>query len=344
MRTSSPRWLTLAAVLGALLLRASEARADDPATPPAENDTLDPLREQFRAGMASYQAGAFADATVIWVPIYNKLGREKGYRLAFNIAKAYEQLGLTHERAGLKTWTADASQAAEYFAAYVRETSRRREAGETLEPLIEKQEVEAKEHLGQIKIEGDVRGVEIKVDGDLLMSGAPYAWVTPAPATHVVTFRPGTPDEQRVSDVSVDAKKEIVLAVPAPASRHAVAPPPPPVVRWETATRHPYRATVLYVAAGITAVSFVVPAIFYANAGSIKDDYDRAPAGDQQRFQSDYTTAKETAYTSWVIPGVLGAATIGLAAYWLFGTKEVRVPVQGMVTPHGATLGAAASF
>ncbi len=68
------------------LFTPARALADEP-SPPKESDTLDPLRERFRAGMERYRAGAFAEAIVIWTAIYGELG-EKGYRLAFYIAEA----------------------------------------------------------------------------------------------------------------------------------------------------------------------------------------------------------------------------------------------------------------
>src|SRR5262249_54177668 len=126
------RWLTNIACAACLLAAASPpARAQEaptkppppPATAPDEpgeqDPTLDAQRVRFRAGMDKYRAGAFAEAIVIWEAIYRELGKEKGYRLAYNIARAYDHFG-------------DTTRAAESYEAYLNETKARHEAGETL--------------------------------------------------------------------------------------------------------------------------------------------------------------------------------------------------------------------
>lgn len=348
-----------ALVIVALALFAPRAGAQEPSGP-AASDNLEAQRERFRAGLEKYRAGAFAEAILIWENIYDELGPEKGYRLAFNLARAYEQFG-------------NGTRAAESYEAYVKEAARRREAGETLEPVVEKQEAEAKDRLtdlaatqARIRIAGD-RGVVVKIDGGadrFAPRTGLVAYVTPD-RDHTVTFDPGTKGEQRVT-VRVDRGSLVELAPPAPKVEppRPVEPPPPPS-RLEIPEERPFSKTVLYVAAGVTAVSTIVPLIFYVNASSTKAQYDEtslpamrasSASGDVaayneayangERQKDDYESRRRTAYASLAIPAVLGAATIGLAAYWLFYTKEQRVPVTvtGGLVRGGAALGAAARF
>ncbi len=325
-------------------------------TPEAKpHEELDAQRERFRAGLERYKAGAFGDAILIWEPIYAELGPEKGYRLAFNLGRAYEQFG-------------NPTRAAESYEGYVREVARRRDAGEQLEENVAKQEAEAKERLaqldatqGRIRIAGD-RAVVVKIDGGserLAPTSGFVAYVTPD-RMHTVTFDPGTKDEKQIS-VKVERGQRVEVTAPelAPLPPRVEAPPPsppPPAPRFEVREEKPFGKNVLYVAAGVTAVSIVVPVVLYANASSIKDDFDAAvlQASDPSAYtaaeatgtqkKSDYLTARDTAYASLAIPAVLGAATIGLTAYWLFGAKETRVPITAGILPGGAAIGASTRF
>jgi hypothetical protein len=325
---------------------------------PTSEDTLEAQRERFRAGLEKYRTGAFAEAILIWENIYSDLGPEKGYRLAFNLARAYEQFG-------------NSTRAAESYETYVKETARRRDAGETLEPVVEKQEAEAKERLaelaatqGRIRITGE-RSAIVKIDGGaerLATRTGFVVYVTPD-RVHVVTFEPGTKDEQQLT-VRVERGKLVEVAPPAPkvVPPTVVSTPPPLPTRFEIREERPFGKGVLFVAAGVTAASVAVPLVLYASAGSAESDYEASSRegrtssalGDKAgydaalakgtRQKSEYESRRDTAYASLAIPAALGAATIGLAAYWLFRTKETRVPVTGGLVPGGVALGASARF
>lgn len=350
MRSRSSFVLALA--LG--VLAPAVARAQEPPAATTD-DGLEAQRERFRAGLERYRAGAFAEAILIWQNIYRELGSEKGYRVAFNLARAYEQFG-------------DTTRAAESYEAYVRETARRRDAGDALEPIVEKQEREAKERLaelaatqGRIRISGE-RAAVVAIDGGaerLAPRTGFVAYVTPGRA-HVVTFDPGTRDEQRIEvRVGLGEIVEISPPSPRPASPPPVAAPPRPTApRFETRRERPYDSSVLYIAAGLTAASIAVPIVLYANASAVRSDHDavradasRASADEYdalaatgQRLETEYESARSTAYASIAIPAALGIATLGLAAYWLFGTRETRVPVAGGILPGGGAALAVGRF
>lgn len=358
MRRMSFRPLLLASTI-ALAGIATEKYARAQEAPAAPNDDpLEAQRERFRAGLEKYRAGAFAEAILIWEPIYAELGPEKGYRLAFNLARAYEQFG-------------NSTRAAESYEAYLQETSRRREAGETLEANVEKQEAEAKERLaqlvatqGRIRIAGD-RAVIVKIDGGaerLVPRTGFVAYVTPNRG-HTVTFDPGTKDEKNVP-IRVGLGELIELAPPAPTVTvtppREVTPPTPPLL--ETREVRPFSKTVLYFAAGVTVVSTVIPFILYTNALGIQDDYyassserdaalkrgDLKKLGEASangsRLRDDYESARDATRATVAASAILGAATIGLTAYWLLGTKEQRVPISAGIVPGGAAFGATTRF
>jgi len=319
----------------ALLVVAGSARAADGGDSPS---SLDTLRERFKAGMDQYNRGAAAEAIAIWESIYAELGPEKGYRLAFNIASAYEQLSVTH--AGTPEAIRDASKASKLYETYVFETTRRREAGETLEPLIAQQEIEAKQHLGSLRIEGDP-SVVVRLDDEKIERHAnSVVWLVPA--RHVVTFHPGRADEQ-IKSVDVPLASEVVVRFDPNSARPRPPPDTPRQPRFVTREERPFDKTFLFVGAGVTLVSVVVPLIFYSNAWAVEDDYVKEESRTRAiALRDEYSSARRTAYAALAIPAILGAATLGLTAYWFLGTKETRVPV----TLNGALLPSAsgASF
>lgn len=353
MRSRSNHLASAVFVLLGVSFVAPSAHAQDTA---ADSDALDPLRERFRAGLEKFRAGAFAEAILIWETIYRELGPEKGYRLAFNLARAYEQFG-------------DSTRAAESYDAYVTAVARRREANEQLEPNVEKQEAEAKERLDELgKALGRIRFVPgpptvVRIDSGSERVGPSSGWVayvTPG-KTHVVTFDPGTTKERHV-DVSVGLGDVVELTPP---THEEVPPPPRPVVTLaptEAREERPFSPTVLYVAAGVTALSVVLPIALYAHASGVKDDYDATAAeaeasrikGDASAYgtaqsrgrtlSGDYDDARSNAQLSLAVPIVLGAATAGLTAWWLFGSKAPRASALLIPTSNGVFAGGGARF
>ena len=301
----------LAVALVASLAWSGIAAAQE--APPAESsDTLDPLRDRFRAGMDQYKAGKFGDAFLVWLDIYRELGPEKGYRLAFNLGRAYDQ-------------TLNEQKALEFYEAYLAEVAKRRAAGETLEAVVEKQEGEANERLAEPRANfGRLHiadaSVQVRIDTALPREGGYVAYVPPG--RHVVTFRPGTKDESR-TEPDVAAGQVVDLAPP------PVKPPEPTVIvaptRYELREQRPYPKAVIYLGAGLTALSFVAPLALYIRAGN---SLDTARGIVNSNNNDDYLGSKNAAYASWSIPAVLGVATIVVTAYYFLGTKNVRTPVQ----------------
>jgi hypothetical protein len=318
-------------VAALVALTPGRALADEP-PPASSSDTLDPLRERFRTALEKYRAGAFAEAIVIWSAIYTELGPEKGYRVAFNLAEAYDQLG------------GSASQAAEYYEVYLKEVERRRARGETLEPIVEKQEGQAKDHLAEIaksmtrlEIVAEGRGATVRIDDGPVRIIPLVAYITPR-KPHALTWNPGTAEERRV-EMTFQAG---TVSIGPPRIEQ---PPPPPPPRFETRTERPFSATWLYVGAGVTALSTIVPIVLYANASSARSDLDSKNTPDQpdppkNAAQALYDDRRDSLYLSYALPAVFGAATLGLFAYWLWAGKEVQVPVTAAIGPSGGSISA----
>jgi hypothetical protein len=345
--TRSDRWLVRGGATSLLALSvallAGEARADEPpaatppaATPPAADSPLDSLRERFREGMDKYKAGAFADAILIWESIYRELGSDKGYRLAFDLARAYDALG-------------DLIKAADHYESYLDKVTQRRAEGEVLEANVERQEEVARDRLekiagikARIRVKAGLRQpVIVQVDNTPERVAGFTMYVEPG--AHTVTFGTGKDADvrhltvQRGVVVDVEPRAE-VLSVPSGT--------PPPEPRFETRVEHPFSPLVLWVSAGVAVASLVVPAITYAHAESVKSDYDSSTSPTEKlALANDYESARTNAYASIVVPALFTAAAGGLAVWYLLGTKETRIPIpMPSITTTGASVTMSARF
>jgi hypothetical protein len=321
-------------VVALALLAAQPARADAPAP-----DDRAQIRERFRLGMEKYTQGQYREAIGYWDAIYRELGPREGYRLSFNLARAYEKFS-------------DFTLAAERYESFLTEIEVRRQEGKDVEPIIEKEEKEARERLDQLRAsKGRIRVVpskqpaEAKIDEtDRRLAGF-IAYVEPGPHT-VVFVRGGTTLEKR--DVNVKAGETIDVLAPAPPPEA----PPPPRIQTRREIAPPFTPAVVYTAGAVTVVSILVPVLFYTHALSVKRDHDQmldsngaVAAKDLEHARSledDYLTARTTAYAMMAVPLSLAAITGALAAWYFLGTKEREVVVRPAQA--GLGLGAEARF
>jgi hypothetical protein len=329
---SDARARTFALALALLLLpRAASAQEQPEATPegpPAAADPLDALRGRFREGMEKYRARAFGDAIVIWESIYRELGPEKGYRVAFDLGRAYDEVG-------------ELIKAAEHYQTYLDRVSTRRAAGESLEPNVQLQETIARERLeriihiyGAIHVGPAKRTVVVHVDNAPPRVAGFTVYVEPGP--HRVTFGTGPGAEAR----NVTVRRGELLEVDPPDDT------PAPEPRFETRVEHPFSPIVIWVGAGVAVASVIVPIVTHVNALAVKDDYEGATSrADKVRLSTEYDSAKSNAYAAIAVPAVLGAAAGGLALWYVLGRKETRVPMPtAAVTPTSVSAGLTARF
>jgi hypothetical protein len=283
--------------------------------------------------MEKYRAGAFAEAIVIWESIYRELGAEKGYRVAFDLGRAYDELG-------------ELIKAAEHYETYLERVAARRRDGESLEPNVEKQEADARVRLeaiaaqkGRLRVPAGARPVVVHVDNAPPRVAGFVVYVEPG--AHTVTFGAGADADVH----AVTVKRGELLDV---AAREEASRTPPAEARDEIREERPFAPAVLWIGAGVAVASLVVPVLTYANAYAIKSDYDSpsATALDRQRLASDYDSARSNAYASIAVPAVLTATVSGLALWYVLGKKETRVRVtpSASLAPSGASLGVTRSF
>jgi hypothetical protein len=307
---------------------------DAAALPPAPTSTDDPMeqfRERFKQGMDRYKAGAPAEATGYWEPIYRELGEQRGYRLAYNLGVAYAELG-------------DATRAAERLKSFLSEVDARRTRGETLATIVTKEEADAQQRIaglvaskGRIHVEAGSPPRAAQVDaGEPRLAGF-VAWVSPG--EHVVTFAPGSA-EQETRTLSVQAGEIVDVApttavTPAAPAPPTLAPPPPPsplsaspVTRRQT--DHPFSPALVIAAGAITLGAGIAAIPLHQHAASLHDQYAPDPARTASDAQAFYD-ARTLAYVTTGTAIGLAAVTAGLAAWYFLGTSTREV----VVTPGG---------
>lgn len=298
-----------------LLVRVSLAQDAPPSEQTEDDPAIAAYRERFKAGLERYKSGDVAQAIQYWEPLYRDLGPQKGYRVAYDLARAYETFG-------------DATRAAERFLVFVNETSARRARGETIEELVERESTDASERLesmkrnrARISVPATTPPSSVAVDATEPRLAGFVAYV--APGAHTVVFDPGSNDVQK-KDVSV-AVGEIV-EVTKDAAPVVAPPPPPPAITTRPQTVHPFSPVWIVLAGGATLASTLVPYFSYSYAADLHDRYSPPHAATPSE-QSDYSTARTWAYASWGAPILLGLTTATLATVYFAKTKTILVPV-----------------
>ncbi|HEY4013735.1 MAG TPA: hypothetical protein VGM06_10375 [Polyangiaceae bacterium] len=333
-------------LVACLMLAAAEARAAPPATPPfaPDEDALAVYRGQFKRGIDRYKAGALAEAIGYWDPIYRELGEQQGYRLAYDLGIAYQESG-------------DATHAAERLQSFLTEVEARRERGDVLASIVEKEEADARQRIasltastGRIHVGAVSAPRTARVDAREPRIAGFVAWV--APGDHTVTFAAGTPDaETKRIHVGPGEMVEVTPRPPPP-------PPPPPepiIVRMPAPAprvvpapqmRHPFPWPLIAVSGGAALVTAVVAVPLYNNAGALYDRLSVEPSIPQSD-RDNYNRARTTAYSVAGAAIGLAALTAGLAAWYFLGTSEgegVTVSPAFVPAPGGVSFGAAGRF
>lgn len=311
------------------------------ATPPpvtSTDDAMDQYRERFKIGMERYKAGAVAEAIGNWEPIYRELGEQRGYRLAYDLGVAYEELG-------------DATHAAERLQSFLTEVDTRRGRGDAVPALVVSDETDARARLGglsatkaRIHVDAGAQPRSAQVDASEPRLAGFVAWVTPG--EHTVTFAPGA-SEQQSQTVIVHAGELVDVAPtsspppatsfePSPLEPVPSAPLPPPSPPSPVVTRrqseHPFSLSLVLVAGGLAVASGIVAAPLEAHAWTLRDrsvaELPTIPLADRSAF----ATARTWAYVTVDTAVGLAAVTAGLATWYLLGasTREVVVTPGGL--------------
>lgn len=311
-------WLAFSLASAPTFVRAQEAE-------PQAQDPMSAYRERFRMGLVRYQAGNVSEAIQFWEPVYRELGAARGWRLAFNLARAYELFG-------------DATRAVERYESFLSQVAERRQRGEVIEELIQKEEDVARAKLAEmastkgrivVPAEGE-RAIAVMIDGSEARLAGFTAYV--APGQHTVVLEPGSPRESR-QVLEVAAGQAAVVRLP------AKAPPPTlsasPAALWPVEER-PFPKGVLFVAGGATALSVLAPVLTFSSAKDFQEQnrLSSEPGASEAnlRKQADYDAKKTTYAATLAIPITLAVATGALAAWYFFGGRtrlEARPSLAG---------------
>jgi len=313
----------LIAVALAVVTLATSARADD--------DALAPYRDRFRLGMEKYKGGAIGEAVRVWNAIYEEIGPKRGYRLSFNLARAYDTNG-------------EATRAAERYRSFLDEVEGRQRANEAIEPLVEREAHDATDRIdvlnrehGRIQVTARADATLAQVDDADPRLGAFTAYV--APGKHVVTFGPGREDAAKV-EVTVAAGEIVVATAPESALPPAKLLPlaVDPITHREL--RRPFSRVVLYAGGVATVASVVAPVMAYSYANSLVTTYRSTTASQASKTQAfgDYSGARTLAYATVAAPVTLGVLTGILTTWYFAGTHEVSVTASGDVTARGGVM------
>jgi hypothetical protein len=306
-----------------VLCSATPCFADEPSTVDTPRaDALSEMRQRFRVGLEHYEAGRIAEAIVSWDAIYRELGAENGYRLAWNLARAFDTRG----------GAGDATRAAEYYAAFLTQVSARRSRGASIEPAVAKEEAEATARLdalvstkvGRIRVNASESPVLVRIDdGETRVAGFTM-YVVPGRS---YTLRFATDPTPTVVTASAKPGELVEISAPRIAPLPSLSVPPPLPPRTTPEASRPFSPAVLYIAGGAALASTLVPALTYSHALSIKSEYDDAsrPYDERVRLGDDYTTARSTAYASITVPALLTAGVLVLTAIY-FTSKRDAAP------------------
>jgi hypothetical protein len=311
----------------------------------ATDDPLATYRERFQRGMDRYQAGALAEAIGYWEPVYRELGEQKGYRLAYNLGVAYQELG-------------DATRAAERIQSFLDEEAALRERGEDLPSIVGKESEDARLRIARlvatrarIHIEPGRVPLSARVDaGDPRLAGF-VAWVSPG--EHTVTFGDGTPDAE-TKTVHVRAGEMVEIAPtlpPAPALAPvpvAVNPPTPaaaPALATTRETHYPFPWQLIAVSGGAAVAAGIAAVPLYLYEGDLYTRYSQESP--RPKSHSDtYNGVRTLAYAD--VGGAIGFAmvTAGLAAWYFIGTNEREIQVTPTLGPElgGVSIQASGRF
>jgi len=285
------------------------------ATPSFAQEENDPdlaqYRERFKQGLDRYEANDVAGALSFWEPLYRDLGPSRGYRVGYNLARAYEVFG-------------DATRAAERYQSFLDEVKSRRKDGKPLDEIVTTDEVKATARLDEItKTRGRIHVAptsppeSVRIDQTEPRLAGFVAYV--APGAHDVVFAPKTPSEHTLH-VTVQSGQLLEVVLP---QKNTITSP----LVHET-THHPFSPTVLWIAGVATVlVGGGVTGGAYANAIVLHDHYASQPPGVLSNAQiADYNGARSFAYASWAVPATLVVTTAILLVWYAAGTKHLREP------------------
>ncbi len=310
-RKVAPFFFALALVVSPSVTRAAPTGSE------IEDPEMQLYRERFKQGLDRYEANDVAGALSYWEPLYRDLGPSRGYRVGYNLARAYEVFG-------------DATRAAERYESFLDEVKQRRAKGQPLDDDAIADEAKATARLdeltktrGRIHVAPTDPPASVRIDQSEPRLAGFVAYV--APGKHEIVFAPGSASE-RAMHVEVQAGQIVELALPEKEESAPPKLPSTPLAFRETA-KPPFSPNVLWIAGAATLlVGGGVTGAAYGNAIATYDRYHSQTSISSSQV-SDYETARTWAYASWAVPAALALGTVVLVVWYATGTKRTKVPI-----------------
>jgi tetratricopeptide (TPR) repeat protein len=303
-------------------LHASAARADEA---PSPDD-----RTAFENGLSEYRRGNYVEAIRTWETLLATLGDERGYKVLYNLALAYQAVG-------------DITKAIEHYAAFESQVGSRQDASADLQARA----ADARSRRDQLEQSYGAIHVQAPQHGGVVLtrlgSSEPRAagylvWLSPGPhelqlfvgTAHARTI---TVNVERGTTQEVDATPPDPPAVPQPAilSQAPASDPLPP-----QADRSP--SPWLWLGAGATVLSVAAPVGFYLAAHAKRDEADALGPGNTAYAQAlgSYNDWRTAYYASYALPAVLAAATVAYAVWPRVPSQTQRAAL--IASPQGIRL------
>lgn len=317
---------TLAATLVAFaILGGAPVLAPAQAPAPADKPAAEKLLE---GGLERFDAGDFDGAARAWETLLREHGEATSWRVLYNLGLAYRNAGRI-DRAVDRFERFLRRVGAEAAALDAPLEERRQDAAEQvtlLKPKVATLAVRRSAAAGDVMVTIDdhpprVAGFETYV----------------MPGRHTITVGEGASARRVTVDVVASEVREIDATVipppgPAPTSSTPRTSDPPPATRPQS-NAGPIAFGVL---AGATALSFALPIGLGVHAGNVADAAKSLGRG-HTRYDdavASYEDARSAYYVSYVLPAVLGAATIATFAFVVFapgadaaGPPDVRASI-----------------
>lgn len=317
----------------ALLTVTAPVRAQGDAEPPPSGDPME-YDSVFKDGVARFEAADYLGAIAIWERLLGTLGDREGFKVLYNLGLAYQAAG-------------DATRAVERLELFLRRAAESPDA--TTERMIERTQ-DAKERIAAIKastlelvVEAATSSRTVLVRVDARPPQPAGFTLHLAPGAHEVELDVGA-EGAEIVPVEGKAGQRVVLT---PRSGEPVAPPPPSVSPppLEPAVNDESDFPTGWVVAGaaLTAASFALPIALLARADGKRDDAAALGAGHTgyAEAREDFDSARTAYHVSYLVPAVLGAATITIAIVGVAGSSgDGSAAWQLDLDPRGrATLG-----
>ena len=303
------------------------------AAQPAGDDAV------FRRGLSLYDAGDYAGAIATWETLRESIGRERGWKLLYNLGLAYQALG-------------DVTHAIARYEAFLDAVAKRAD----VQPELRDRTDDATQRLHTLESTYGAVQIRAPSSGAIVMTRVGMGDVRPAgytlwlsPGDHDVEVGTGTSRAHHVQ-VTVAAGRTVDVPtddVALPSQAPTNSSPAPVVALPQKSARHFPMGWVL-VSAGTTLASAALPIVLGLRASSKRDDAQQMGAGSTGYAQavSDYGDARSLYYYSYAVPALLGAVTATIVVLGLVNSasSDARTEVRASADARGGSVWLGGSF